>query len=167
MNLTNEQIRLLIMHEWKSGLNGKEVTARINEIWGEGTVGQSTVYKWISRFQAGEESLKDDPRSGRPIEVDRHAVLAAIEETPSLTTRILAEDFDCDHKTIVNILHELGKIWKKTRWVPHELTDTQKRNRVRAAQVLLARQAQAPFLHLLVTGDEKWVSFRNPNPHNE
>ena len=49
----------------------------------------------------------------------------------------------------------------------HELTDTQKRNRVRAAQVLLARQAQAPFLHLLVTGDEKWVSFRNPNPHNE
>ena len=110
MNLTNEQIRLLIMHEWKSGLNGKEVTARINEIWGEGTVGQSTVYKWIERFKAGEESLKDDPRSGRPIEVDRHAALAAIEETPSLTTRILTEDFDCDHKTIVNILHELGKI---------------------------------------------------------
>ena len=145
MELTREQIRLLIRHEYLLGSNGVETVERINRAWGEGTVGKSTVYDWFKRFEEGEESLEDRERPGRPIEVDRGAVLCAIEEYPSLTTRMLAEDFGCGHTIIERILHELGKVWKKTRWVPHELTEAQKAKRVEVAQALLARQEQMHF----------------------
>ncbi|KAJ1346710.1 hypothetical protein KIN20_001599 [Parelaphostrongylus tenuis] len=39
-----------------------------------------------SHFE-GEESLEDQPRTGRPKEADRQNVLEATEEDPSLTTR--------------------------------------------------------------------------------
>lgn len=155
MELTDEQIRLLVMHEWRAGLKGQKVTSQINEIWGEGTTGKTAVYKWIARLKAGETNLKDQPRSRRPKEVNRQAVLEAIEETPSLTTRMFAEDFDCCFKTTTNISYELGKIWKATRWVPHELTSVQKTNRLNVAQSLPNRHRpnQAVFL------DD------NPKPH--
>lgn len=167
MELTREEKRLLLHFQWKLGMNASESARKICEAYGDKTIGESTAREWFAKFRAGEESIEDKPRSGHPQEVDRQAVLEAIEETPSLTTRMLAEDFDCDQKTIVNMLHELGKIWKKTRWVPHELTEAQKRKRVNAAQSLLDRQRQAPFLDQLITGDEKWISFKNPDPQHE
>jgi hypothetical protein len=130
-------------------------------------VGRRTAYEWFAKFKAGQDELEDQPRSGRPQEVDRQAVLEAIEESPSLTTRMLAEDFDCCFKTIASILHELGKIWMKTRWVPHELTLAQEAKRLSVAQTLLDRHRHVPFLDQLITGDEKWVSFNTPNPQHE
>ena len=111
MELSKEQVRLLLKYEYLSELNAAQAAQRINDACGEGTVGESTARRWFAKFREGEESFEDKPRSGRPKEVDRQEVLEAIEETPSLTTRMLADDFDYDQKTIVNILHELGKVW--------------------------------------------------------
>jgi histone-lysine N-methyltransferase SETMAR len=168
MELNREQKRLLLHFQWKLSVNASEAARKICEAYGERAIGRSTAKEWFAKFNAGNEELEDKARSGRPIEVDRQAVLNAIEETPSLTTRMLADDFDCDHTTIVQILHELGKVWKKTRWVPHELTEAQKTKRVNAAQILLNRQRRTPFLaNQLITGDEKWISFKNPDPQHE
>lgn len=168
MELTREEKRLLMLYEYKAKLNAAEAARRINGAWGEGTVGESTVRERFREFKAGNEELKDQSRSGRPQEVDRQAVLEAIEETPSMTCEMLAEDFECSPQTICNVLHELGKVWKKTRWVPHELTQTQKTKRVNASQALLDRQNATPFLaNRLITGDEKWISFKNPDPQHE
>jgi len=61
----------------------------------------------------------------------------------------------------------LGKSWKKSKWVPHELTSVQKQNRVDVAIRLLDRNEREPFLENIVTGDEKWVPFKNPDHHNQ
>lgn len=66
-----------------------------------------------------------------------------------------------------SILIPSGKTWKKAKWIPHELTAAQKRRRVNAATALLERNNEAPFLQNIVTGDEKWVSFKNPDHHNQ
>ena len=139
MPLSKEQIRLLLKHEKLLGTPAREAARRINTAWGAETVSEATAVRWFAKFNDGEESFEDQPRAGRPREVDREAVLTAIEESPSLTTRMLADDFGCVHGTIENILHEAGKVMKKTRWVPHEMTAAQKRNRVAAAQRLLER----------------------------
>ena len=134
MELSKESIRLLLLFQQKLGLNATKAVEKICEAFGDGVCEVRTAQRWFKTFKEEEKDrLTDNPHSGRPIEVDRQAVLEAIEETPSLTTRMLAEDFDCDQKTIVNILHELGKIWKKTHWIPHELTEAQKRKRVNCA----------------------------------
>ena len=97
------------------------------------TVGRTAVFDRFNKFKAGNENLSHRQGAGHPREVDRQAVLNAIEASPSLTTRMLAEDFDCAQSTIVEILKKLGKVWRKTRWLPHELTDAQKIKRVNCA----------------------------------
>ena len=52
--------------------------------------------------------LKDKARSGRPREIDREVVVRAIEANPTMTTRMLADDFGCHHSTIEEVLHEAG-----------------------------------------------------------
>lgn len=84
-----------------------------------------------------------------------------------MTTRMLAEDFECHHRTIENILHEAGKTWRKSKWIPHELTETQKKRRFEKANEFIQRNNRAPFLENIVTGDEKWIPFKNPNHHNQ
>ncbi|KAJ1363104.1 hypothetical protein KIN20_022871 [Parelaphostrongylus tenuis] len=69
----------------------------------EGTVGKTAVYDHFKEFKAGNESLSDKPRSGRSREVDRQAVLDRLEECPSLSSRMLGDEFDCDQKTILTI----------------------------------------------------------------
>uniref|UniRef100_A0A915CNG8 Transposase n=1 Tax=Ditylenchus dipsaci TaxID=166011 RepID=A0A915CNG8_9BILA len=57
-----------------------------------------------------------------------------------------------------------SKAWKgveKVWLVPHELTQQNKDNRVTTFTALLERHEQRPFLHHLITGDEKWILFRN------
>jgi transposase len=74
MELTREQKRLLMLHEYKLGTSAIDATHRINQAWGEGTVGKTAVYEHYKEFKTGNEDLTDEPRSGRPREVDRQAV---------------------------------------------------------------------------------------------
>ena len=110
--------------------------------------------------------LEDKARAGRSLEVDREAVIRAIEVNSTMTTRMLANEFDCHHSTIEEILHEAGLKWRKIQWVPHLLTDAQKQQRVDIATELLEHHKEEPFLQNVITMDETWIPFSNPNPHN-
>jgi transposase len=69
MELSNEQIRLLLMHEYRLEKSAAEAARQINKAWAEGMVGESTARKWFANFKNGEETLEDQPRSGRPREI--------------------------------------------------------------------------------------------------
>ena len=60
-----------------------------------------------------------------------------------------------------------GKKWLKSRWVPKELTEAQKRKRVEIATRLLRRHRRSPFFEYIVTCDEKWIAFVNYERHEE
>ena len=49
------------------------------------------VQKWFKRFKDGDTTLKDEEGRGRGSDFDDQALLDAVEEDESLTTRILAE----------------------------------------------------------------------------
>ena len=55
-----------------------------------------------------------------------------------------------------------GKGLENRRWVPHELNDRQMENRKNTCAILLAWYKRKSFLHSIVTGDGKWISFNNP-----
>ena len=131
------------------------------ELFGEGTISRSQAYRWFERFESGDTSLEDEPGRGRVSDFDDLALLAAVDQDESLTTRTLAEQFDVDQSTIVRHLKKLGKVWKLAGWVPHELTEKNKADRVRIFSELLQRNEQHPFLNNLVTGDESWLLFKN------
>lgn len=59
-----------------------------------------------------------------------------------------------------------GLTWRRTRWIPHLLTDAQKQRRVEVVTSFLERQQREPFLQNVVTMDETWLPYNNPNPRN-
>jgi len=56
----------------------------------------------------------------------------------------------------------MGKIQKKGKWVPHELTENAIANRINISTFLLAKQKKKSFLWCIVTGDKKRIYFNNP-----
>ena len=52
---------------------------------------------------------------------------------------MLAEDLNVDHSNIVRRFKKLGKVWKLAGWVPHDLSDYNKAERVRIFTDLLQR----------------------------
>jgi transposase len=101
-------IRKLLKYEFELGHNAKETVTNINRAKGAGTVDYSTAKRWFSKFRSGNFETDDNKRSGRPREVDRDAVVNTVEDHPSMTTRMLADEFNCSHTEIEKILKEAG-----------------------------------------------------------
>jgi histone-lysine N-methyltransferase SETMAR len=163
MSTSKEQIRLRLLHEFQLGHNAAEACRNVCTALGNKAVCESTARKWIARFREGETDVKDKSRRGRPKTIDSDGILAAVEENPTFTTRMLADDFQCSHTKIEKVLRERGKKCRHGKWTPHELTSFQKISRLEVAKKLLERHQKEPFLHRLVTADEKWIRFENPH----
>ena len=50
-----------------------------------------------------------------------------LKEESCQTSRELAEKINCDQKTIINYLHSMGFAEKLRVWVPHELSENNKK----------------------------------------
>ena len=154
-------VRHIMLYHYQKGWMAAQSFRDINELFGEGTISQSQVERWFQKFKSGNMRLNDDERIGRPSNFDDQALLIAVEEDESLTTRTLAETFNVNQSTISRRLKKLGKVWKLSGWVPHELSDFHKAERVRVFIELLERNEYGSVLRNLVTGDECWLLFRN------
>jgi len=167
MEASKNQIRSLLLYEFNLGRGATEATQNVCAALGEGAVSLSTTQRWFAKFRQGNQDIEDQPRSGRPREIDREALLSHVEANPTKSTRILAADFDCSHMQIDNILREAGKTWRCSKWLPHDLTLAQRQRRVTIATQLLQQQQQRPFLERVLTSDEKWIPLDNIRPEKQ
>ena len=126
-----------MLYHFEKGWKAAQSFRDLNELFGEGTISESQCRKWFARFRTGDTSFEDKAGRGRPSDFDDKALLAAVEEDESLTTRMLAGDFNVNQSTIVRRLKKLGKVWKLAGWVPHELSGNNKAERVRIFTDLL------------------------------
>ena len=159
-------VRNLLLYEYQLKHDAETALANINRAKGQQVMSRATAFRWFSKFRDENTDLNDQPRSGRPREIDHDAVIEAIEEDSTLTAQNLADDFNCGHSQISNILKAASKRWRKSRWIPHKLTESQKQKRRQISRRLLRRHRQTPFLNNIITTDEKWVFFesrRRPN----
>lgn len=142
MPLKREEIRLLIHYDWSSGENPNKIAEKINKVHGEKTVTTSTVYRWINKFKNGEESVKDQPRSGPPRKIDREAVVKAFTQNPTMTSQQLAEQFGYHNTQMCYILKEAG--WdfdKKTKkWGRRKEKKERKPKKVRMPEETVIRE---------------------------
>jgi transposase len=165
MSLSKEVLRNLLLYEFELNRDAKTAASNINRAKRRQVVTARTAQRWFAKFRTGETDLKDQPRSGRPREIDREAVIEAIDLDPTLTVRDLANEFECGVARIHEILKKAGKKSKKGRWVPHALNQAQMRKRKDVARALLRRHRRASFLANIVTIDEKWIFFSSQRRH--
>ena len=100
-----------------------------------------TVWRWKKKFQSGVESIKNAPK-GRPKSASRKEIVSKIKEIiegdARFTVRDIARKVGISLSTVHLILKKHWKVRKiSARWVPHLLTDEQKRQRVKVAKKLL------------------------------
>ena len=100
------------------------------------------MYKYIQAFQAEESSIKPFMGPARPFPAGNEQNIALVErlvaEDPHSTIRELSEASSVSVGTIHSILHQDLHMRKLTaRWVPHLLSDDQKKRRVECSRHLL------------------------------
>ena len=76
----------IMLYYFKKGKNAAETQKKICAVYGEGAVTDQTCQKWFAKFRAGDFSLDNAPRSGRPVEVDRDQIKTFIENNQRYTT---------------------------------------------------------------------------------
>ncbi|VDP00105.1 unnamed protein product [Heligmosomoides polygyrus] len=119
------------------------------------------VYSWFERLRRGNGSLEDVPRSGRPTTMSLDELRKLAEQHPYEGVRYFAAALGCSRSTVDNGLRSLGMVKKLGQWLPHELTDGNRRRRLDICTQLLSRSRTFNWLETVVTGDEKWVLYVN------
>ena len=102
-------------------------------------------------------------RRGRPRDITiSQAIKAVIEQEPCLSARQIAVRTGYAYSTVRWTLQNALRLkYKKTRWVPHALTTTQRDLRaVLSAQLLtILKEGRRTNFHFLITGDESWFFY--------
>ncbi|XP_012058970.1 PREDICTED: histone-lysine N-methyltransferase SETMAR-like [Atta cephalotes] len=111
----------------------KQTCRKICEVYGADAVSERRTQEWFFRFRSGNFEVKDRSRSGRPVTEKVDEILQLVEQDR--------------HKLDV--------------WVPHELTQRNLIDRISISETLLKRNESDPFLKQIITGDEKWVKYKN------
>lgn len=161
--------RAVIKYLNKKGLPPKDIHQDMVSTLGESAPSYSSVKKWVAEFKRGRESIKDDPRSGRPTSsttkenIDKICDLVLGDRR--LTIGKIAEITNISYGRVQHIItEELGFHKVSARWVPRLLSAEQKRVRYTISRDCLELFETDPedFLSRFVTMDESWVHHHTP-----
>lgn len=161
------EIRAILRHYWKQGFNAKIAAQKICQIEGIDSISVRSAQVWFRKFNSGDTSLESKQREGRPLTLNPEVLREAIEANPTTSTRRLSAELGASNTTISRHLHKLGKINKRCREVPHELTESQAKRRVDVCRQLLLNPNDQRWIKRIVTCDEKWVYYDNPDKRNQ
>ena len=167
MSEAHIEFRAVIHFLFLKGLTNAAIYDEITAVYGNGTqaISLSMIKFWTKEFKEGRTSLVDRERSGRPrIPGLADRVKAFMDENPFVSQKKLAKIFVVDHKTMHTILTEdLNLVRVNFKWIPHTLSESQRRERVALAHGLLGVLAsdERDWINI-ITGDETWVYLDNP-----
>ena len=158
-------IRFLLIESVKSC----EILSRMQRQYGPSCMSRANFNKWGQAFKDGRESITDDLRSGRPVDVSTPEAVQAVEGLIRSDRRVtldeIATSLDISHGTVHTIVHEKLHFSKVScRWVSTMLTGDQKMQRLMASRASLRRYRKEgdAFLSRIVTTDETWVFHYEP-----
>lgn len=115
-------------------------------------VTQNTCRYWFSRFRDGNFDVSDTN--------------AAEERSAAHTNGVNSHEpkhTEVQRTTSGKKLRSIGKSQKVVQFVPHDLSDYSIGQRLNTCVSLLARQQTKDFLWKIVTGDETWIMYDQPN----
>lgn len=140
-----------------------EIHSIIETAWGEGKISLRRVQEICKEFNDGARTtFSRNEGSGRKKSekriVCKEDVMADIQENSRVTVRELAMKYDVPKTTMHDIIRkDLQLKSKLDKWVPHDLSDQHKRQRIECCEEIVnfINATRNVKRYLLVT-DEKW-----------
>ncbi|XP_026830642.1 histone-lysine N-methyltransferase SETMAR-like [Ooceraea biroi] len=161
MEQNKQYFRYLMLFYFHKGKNATQTKEKICAVYGEDAVSERVCQNRFAEFRASGTTCEDGKRSGRPLVADDDQIKTVIENNPHYTTRDIAQIVSVSQKTVVNRSDTLGYVSRFDVWVPHNLTENNLMDRISICDSLLKRNENNPFLKRIVTGDEKWIVYKN------
>ncbi|KAI6654492.1 hypothetical protein LOD99_888 [Oopsacas minuta] len=148
MDFSKEGKRQIIWYLWKKGKTGSYILREMQDIDSDESPSKAAIYRWIERFDNGDEEFHDDTRPGHPTSSKTHSnierVQTILDEDRRITLRELGERVGISKATLHSIITEdLEKSKVTVRWVPKLHSKEQKRERVKVSKELLSRYKAA------------------------
>jgi histone-lysine N-methyltransferase SETMAR len=174
MDNFQQKYRNIIQFLREKGESPAQIHRELQTIYGDKTPSYSTVTRWYNRFENGDYSVKDKPRSGRPKSsiIDRNIakVSKLIEQDRRLTVREISQKLTLSITIVWRILtFVLGLVLLSARWIPKLLTPEQKKSRKNACEEnLFLNSLDSDFFQgQIVTGDETYIHYYDPTTKRE
>jgi len=166
---TPEEQRSVMGFLFSKGVKPAEFYSRMLKQYGERCLSRGNVYKWIEQFEFGRTSVTDLYRSGRLVEVStevlQNRLNDLIRDDRRIQIAIIAEMCDFSTRTVHSIIYDKLNYSKTClRWVPRQLTQDHKDNRLCICSELKQRFLTEgnDFLDRIITCDETWVYHFEP-----
>ena len=149
---------------------GQEIHCELTNADGSSAPSYAQVKFWVGEFKCSRTSLEDKTRSGRPSDATDEEMCNKVRDLVySDLRRIKVEEIanalHISHGSVSTTLHDrLGMHKLTARWVPKSLSDEQMATRASVYSALLKRfrSKEDDFLSRLVTVDETWVHYYEP-----
>jgi histone-lysine N-methyltransferase SETMAR len=155
--------RVIIRFLSKEGVDANRIHTRLSAQFRDEAYSLRSVQRWCQYVRQGRELMDDEPRAGRPpIDFLDIQILSNLEKYPFHSAYSLAEILKVSHATILKHLHDaLGMKHFHLRWIPHQLTEQLRAERVKKCRDLLPllERMEASNFHNIVTGDESWFNL--------
>ena len=158
-------IRFLYLKE----KTGQEIHCEFTNVYGSSAPSYAQVKFWVGEFKRSRTSLEDETRSGRPSDATNeemcNKVLDLVYSDRRIKVEEIANALHISHGSVSTTLHDrLGMHKLTARWVPKSLRDEQMATRASVYSALLKRfrSKEDDFLSRLVTVDETWVHYYEP-----
>ena len=168
MEASQENFRFYVYVESQRAMKPKDVLRQLQFVFGEAAPSQASVYRWHKDYSTGErQSVQDHPRSGRPMSLRTEdsisRVFKFIRSEPKSSVRCIADSLQLGKDTVHRILTE-ELLFRKvcSVWIPHQLTEGDKAERVRCAQSILQlfnNYGEHELMRLFGSQDESWIAF--------
>ena len=152
----------------KEGRAAREISDRLRNVYEECALSYPSVKRWMAAFKGGRSDIIDKARSGRPLSAltngNKQHVDELIRSDRRITTRDIVGVIGVSQGTVHNIICDLGYSKVCARWVPRQLTDELKLNRLNVCEQMLERYRNEgeQFMNSIVTGDESWAHHYEP-----
>ena len=116
-------------------------TKQIFGIYGTQTISMRTIFRWVKAFKAGNFSVEDGTRPGRPKSFVTKDNIAAVKIVVKQDARLSVKDIaSCtgisEGSVHTNLKKRLDLRKFCARWVPHLLTEEQKTQCLKCAREL-------------------------------
>ncbi|XP_049952507.1 histone-lysine N-methyltransferase SETMAR-like [Schistocerca serialis cubense] len=168
----DQNISHILLFDHNRRITAAKEARNICTVYGHNATGQSIARKWFSSLKEDHFDIIDSPHSRRSLGFDDDHVNKLIHNDPYQCTPELANVLNCDHSTIVQRLHAMGKVQKLCVWVQHALSQNHKNQQVAICGSLLAchqlaREQHQLVLSCIITCDKKWCIYVNIRKRKE